>query len=224
MVTLPSIQIVPPVSMLLERVSTVPRLSAKRLSKSFGSVTVLEDVNLDFFPGEIHAVVGENGAGKSTLMKILAGVLEPSQGEVWFDGNPAATGNVRAMETLGIRFIHQELNLAEELTVKENLFLGEEPTWGPFLNEGEMFHQGKEALAKIGLDVPLDSKINQLRVSEKQMVEIAKAISRRATAIILDEPTAVLTQHEALRLLELVKEFAQAGQILSIQMATFPFP
>ena len=104
-----------------------PKLSARRLSKAFGPVTVLQDVDVDFFAGEIHAVVGENGAGKSTLMRILSGILEPSAGEVWFDGRTVPTGDLRAMEKLGVRLIHQELNLAEDLSVVENLFLGQEP-------------------------------------------------------------------------------------------------
>jgi ribose transport system ATP-binding protein len=189
----------------------VAKLSSKGLSKTFGPVAVLHNVHLDFFAGEIHAVVGENGAGKSTLMKILAGVLEPSRGEVWFDGRPVSTGNLRLMESLGVRLIHQELNLAEDLTVAENLFLGDEPRWGPFLDERKIFHRGKEVLAKIGADISLEARIGELRVSEKQMVEIAKAISQQASVLILDEPTAVLTRSEADRLFQIIKSSAAHG-------------
>ena len=190
---------------------TTPKLSARRLSKAFGPVTVLHDVDVDFFAGEIHAVVGENGAGKSTLMRILSGILEPTAGEVWFDGRPVGTGDLRAMERLGVRLIHQELNLAEDLSVVENLFLGQEPLRGPFLDERKMAKRGAEVLAAVGTDVALDTRVKDLRVSEKQMVEIAKAISRQATVLILDEPTAVLTRREAERLFQIIEASAARG-------------
>jgi ribose transport system ATP-binding protein len=189
----------------------VPVLSAKGLSKDFGPVRVLDNINLDFAAGEIHAVVGENGAGKSTLVKILAGALEPTAGTVSFRGDLAPAGNLRAMEHLGVRFIHQELNLAEDLTVQENLFLGQELRRGIFLDEGAMRRKGLEVLAQVGAKVNLDAPVGRLRISEKQMVEIAKAISRQATAIIFDEPTAVLTQTEAERLFQLIESFAANG-------------
>jgi len=188
-----------------------PKLSARQLTKAFGPVTVLQDVDVDFFAGEIHAVVGENGAGKSTLMRILSGILEPTAGEVWFDGRPVATGDLRAMERLGVRLIHQELNLAEDLSVVENLFLGQEPVRGPFLDERKMAQRGAEVLAAVGTDVALETRVKDLRVSEKQMVEIAKAISHQATVLILDEPTAVLTRREAERLFQIIEASAARG-------------
>jgi len=189
----------------------VPTLAAQEVSKSFGPVTVLEGINLDFHAGEIHAVIGENGAGKSTLMKILAGVYEPTRGSVLFRGNRVRTGDLREMENLGVRFIHQELNLAEDLTVVENLFLGQEPRHGWFLDEPRMHKEGREVLAEIGADLPLRERVGNLRVSEKQMVEIAKAIAKRASVLILDEPTAVLTQREAERLFKVMESFAAEG-------------
>lgn len=191
--------------------SNVPVLAAQEITKAFGPVTVLQNVTLDFFGGEIHAIVGENGAGKSTLMKILAGLLEPSSGVVRFRGETVETGNLRRMEQLGVRFIHQELNLAEDLRVVENLFLGEEPRRGPFLDEARMRVNGREVLRRVGAEVDLDARVSDLRISEKQMVEIAKAISQKATALILDEPTAVLTQREADRLFEIIESFAREG-------------
>ena len=193
------------------RAEDLPVLSARGLCKDFGQVRVLDDINLDFAAGEIHAVVGENGAGKSTLVKILAGALEPTAGTVSFKGNPAPVGNLRAMEHLGVRFIHQELNLAEDLTVQENLFLGQELRRGIFLDEAAMRRKGQEVLTQVGAKVDLDVRVGRLRISEKQMVEIAKAISRQATAIIFDEPTAVLTQIEAERLFQLIESFAAIG-------------
>jgi ribose transport system ATP-binding protein len=190
---------------------TSPILAAQDVTKAFGPVTVLHGIKIDFFAGEIHAIVGENGAGKSTLMKILSGVLKPSLGEVRYEGNPVETGDLRVMEKLGVRLIHQELNLAEDLSVLENLFLGKERTWGPFLDEAKMRQTGREVLAKVGSSVDLDAPVRNLRVSEKQLVEIAKAISQRVTVLILDEPTASLTQHETERLFQIVASFAKAG-------------
>jgi ribose transport system ATP-binding protein len=183
---------------------TSPILAARDVNKAYGPVTVLQGINVKFVAGEIHAIVGENGAGKSTLMKILSGIVEPSLGQVLYEGKPVETGNLRSMENLGIRLIHQELNLAEDLSVLENLFLGEEQTWGPFLDEARMRGKGREVLAKVGADVDLDAPIRDLRVSEKQLVEIAKAIAQRVTVLILDEPTASLTQRETERLFQMV--------------------
>src|ERR1700693_1161710 len=188
-----------------------PILAAQDVTKAFGPVTVLHGIHIDFHAGEIHAIVGENGAGKSTLMKILAGVIKPTLGEVLYEGNPVETGNLRAMENFGVRLINQELNLAEDLPALENLFLGEERTWGPFLDEAKMRAKGREVLAKVGSDVDLDAPVRNLRVSEKQLVEIAKAISQRVTVLILDEPTASLTQRETERLFQIIESFAQAG-------------
>jgi ribose transport system ATP-binding protein len=190
---------------------TSPILAARDVTKAFGPVTVLHDIQIDFCVGEIHAIVGENGAGKSTLMKILSCVLKPSLGEVLYEGNPVETGNLRAMENFGVRLIHQELNLAEDLSVLENLFLGEERTWGPFLDEAKMRATGREVLAKVGSEIDLDTPVRNLRVSGKQLVEIAKAISQRVTVLILDEPTASLTQHETERLFQIVESFAKEG-------------
>jgi ribose transport system ATP-binding protein len=190
---------------------TSPILAARDVTKAFGPVTVLHGINTDFRAGEIHAIVGENGAGKSTLMKILAGIIRPSLGEVLYEGKPVETGNLRTMENFGVRLIHQELNLAEDLSVLENLFLGEERTLGPFLDEAKMRAKGREVLAKVGSDVDLDAPVRNLRVSEKQLVEIAKAISQRVTVLILDEPTASLTQRETERLFQIIESFAQAG-------------
>jgi ribose transport system ATP-binding protein len=192
-------------------VAPAPTLAASKVSKAFGPVTVLKSITLSFGAGEIHAIVGENGAGKSTFVKILAGVIEPSSGQIFFRGNPVETATLRGMEGLGVRFIHQELNLADDLTVLENIFLGREVTKGPFLDEATMRERGREVLAQVGADVDLDAKVNNLRVSEKQLIEIAKAVAQRATVLILDEPTAVLTQREADRLFQIIEQFAEAG-------------
>jgi ribose transport system ATP-binding protein len=188
-----------------------PTLAASDVSKAFGSVAVLKSITLSFQPGEIHAIVGENGAGKTTFVKILAGMIEPTSGEIFFRGNRIEMATLRGMESLGVRFIHQELNLADDLTVLENIFLGREVAKGPFLDEATMRERGRKVLAQVGADVDLDAKVKNLRVSEKQLIEIARAIAQRATALILDEPTSVLTQREADRLFQIIQQFAESG-------------
>jgi ribose transport system ATP-binding protein len=190
---------------------TAAVLAANNVSKAFGPVTVLKSITLGFGAGEIHAIVGENGAGKSTFVKILAGVIEPSSGRIFFRGNPVEALTLRGMESLGVRFIHQELNLADDLTVLENIFLGREVAKGPFLDETTMRARGREVLAQVGAQVELHAKVGDLRMSEKQLIEIAKAVAQQATVLILDEPTAVLTQREADRLFQIIGQFADAG-------------
>ena len=130
----------------------VPTLAASDVSKAFGSVAVLKSITLSFQPGEIHAIVGENGAGKTTFVKILAGMIEPTSGEIFFRGNRIEMATLRGMESLGVRFIHQELNLAEDLTVVENIFLGREVAKGPFLDEATMRERGRKVLAQVGAE------------------------------------------------------------------------
>jgi ribose transport system ATP-binding protein len=189
----------------------VPTLAGYNISKAFGPVTVLKSITLSFAAGEIHAIVGENGAGKSTFVKILAGIIEPSSGQIFFRGEQVETPTLRGMESLGVRLIHQELNLADDLTVLENIFLGREVAKGPFLDEASMRETGRKVLAQVGANVDFESKVGDLRVSEKQLIEIAKAVSQRATVLILDEPTAVLTPREADRLFQIIEQFAKAG-------------
>jgi len=189
----------------------VPTLAAYDVSKAFGSVSVLKSITLSFQPGEIHAIVGENGAGKTTFVKILAGMIEPTSGEIFFRGKRIEMATLRGMESLGVRFIHQELNLADDLTVLENIFLGREVVKGPFLDEATMRERGRKVLAQVGAEVDLVTKVKDLGVSEKQLIEIARAVAQRATALILDEPTSVLTQREADQLFQIIQQFAEAG-------------
>ncbi|MDO6520321.1 sugar ABC transporter ATP-binding protein [Shimia thalassica] len=171
-------------------------LQADRISKSFGSVPVLFSVNMDVRPGEVHALIGENGAGKSTLMKILSGFHDPTSGRILFDGDEVVLPPNGGAEMLGIVLIHQELNLAEQMTVEENIFLGRELTKNGILDRQRMQAQVQEYLQDIGLDIAPTARISDLSIAEKQMVEIVKAISRNARVLIMDEPTAVLTEAE----------------------------
>ncbi len=172
-------------------------LAAVHVSKSFGAVQVLSDISLDLHAGEVHALIGENGAGKSTLMKILAGYQSPGGGHLELGGRKTAFPSSEAAERAGIVLIHQEFNLAEQLTVESNIFLGREIGRGGFLAVGAMRRQAGALLARLDTDIDPDARVSSLAVPQKQMVEIAKALSRDARVLILDEPTAVLTSKES---------------------------
>ncbi len=172
-------------------------LAARQVSKSFGGVQVLSDISLDLRAGEVHALIGENGAGKSTLMKILAGYQPPGGGHLELGGQETAFPSSEEAERAGIVLIHQEFNLAEQLTVESNIFLGREIRRGGFLAVGAMRREAGALLARLDTDIDPDARVSSLAVPQKQMVEIAKALSRDARVLILDEPTAVLTSKES---------------------------
>lgn len=186
-------------------------LAAKSVSKSFGTVPVLFSVSFDIMAGEVHALIGENGAGKSTLMKILSGIHEPTSGALSLDGNDITLPPNGLAEELGIVLIHQELNLAEQMTVAENIFLGREINKRGVLNRGQMKKVVQDLLSDMGLDISPDARISDLSIAQKQMVEIAKAMSRDARVLIMDEPTAVLTEAETDILFRQVARLKESG-------------
>ncbi|TLP48245.1 MULTISPECIES: sugar ABC transporter ATP-binding protein [Cohaesibacter] len=188
-----------------------PILAAQRVSKSFGSVPVLFSINFDIRAGEVHAVIGENGAGKSTLMKILSGFHPATSGTILLDGEPITLPPNGQAEELGIVLIHQELNLAEQMTVEENIFLGREQIAKGFLKRAEMHDQVLKMLTEVGLDISPDDRISNLSIAQKQMVEIVKAMSRNARILIMDEPTAVLTEAETALFFKQVKRLKAQG-------------
>ncbi|MGR3197188.1 MAG: sugar ABC transporter ATP-binding protein, partial [Paracoccus sp. (in: a-proteobacteria)] len=175
---------------------TGPVLALEGVTKSFGPIEILHGVDFALHPGEVHALIGENGAGKSTTMKILAGYLDPTGGQVTFDGKPIRFAGSDEAEDLGIIMIHQEFNLAEHLSVDQNVFLGREIKRGPFLDHKAMRARTAALLSQLECRVDPATPVNQLSVPDKQMVEIAKALSRQARVLIMDEPTAVLTGRE----------------------------
>ncbi|WP_096176236.1 sugar ABC transporter ATP-binding protein [Cohaesibacter sp. ES.047] len=189
----------------------VPILSAERISKSFGTVPVLFSVNFDIHAGELHAVIGENGAGKSTLMKILSGFHPYTSGSIKLDGKPIILPPNGQAEDLGIVLIHQEFNLAEQMTVEENIFLGRELEKGGFLNKAEMHDRVLAMLQDVGLSISPNARISELSIAQKQMVEIIKAMSRNARILIMDEPTAVLSQAETKLFFKQVKRLKERG-------------
>jgi ribose transport system ATP-binding protein len=186
-------------------------LKAELLTKRFPGVTALDRVSLSVRTGEVLAVVGENGAGKSTLMKILAGVERPDAGQIELGGRLVEIASVHQALELGIVLIHQELNLAENLDVGANIFLGREPQrWG-FFDRSRIEAQSRRLLASIGLDLSPRTLVERLSIGHRQMVEIAKALSVNARILIMDEPTSSLSQHEAEALFRVVRDLRQRG-------------
>ena len=186
-------------------------LAARRIAKSFNGVQVLFSVNFELRAGEIHALMGENGAGKSTLVKILSGFEQPTSGEILLDGRPVRLPPNGQAEQLGIVIIHQEFNLAEHLTVTESLFLGREVTCYGVLDRKFMRAETRRVLDQLGSHVDENALISSLSIADKQMVEIAKAISRDARIIFMDEPTAVLSREETNYLFRQVRKLREQG-------------
>jgi len=179
--------------------------------KRFGPVQVLHGVSFELAPGRVYGVLGENGAGKSTLMKILAGYETATEGAVELDGREVAFKGPRDAETAGVVMIHQEFNLADDLTIAQNIFLGHEPRRRGLLDESAMARDAMAVLRQVGLDCSPNRRVSDLIVAEKQLVEIAKALSRRARVLVMDEPTATLTPSEAERLFGLISQLKAAG-------------
>lgn len=187
-------------------------VAMKGICKDFGPVRVLFDVDFSVKKGEVHALLGENGAGKSTLMKILGGYLQPTEGTIEIFGEEVKLTDSGRAEDLGIVLIHQEFNLAEDLTVEENIFLGREIRKGLFVDAREMQERCRQALEELeSAHINPHSRVKDLSVSEKQMVEITKAMSRNTKILILDEPTAVLTGSETAVLFKLIRRLKSQG-------------
>jgi ribose transport system ATP-binding protein len=196
------------------RMNTSPLLEVHEVSKQFPGVQALDRVSLRLHAGEVLAVVGENGAGKSTLMKILAGIYPPDGGTIRLDGRPVRFQNVADALRQGISLIHQELNLAENLSVAANLYLGRELSAGGFLgllNQRAMRRGALALMQRVGLDVAPDDLVQTLSPGQRQMVEIARALSLAVRILIMDEPTSSLTQRETERLFALVADLKRQG-------------
>lgn len=187
-------------------------LSMKGITKIFPGVTALNNVNFDLKKGEVHALVGENGAGKSTLMKVLGGVYIPNEGEIEINGAPANITNPRDAINNKISIIYQEFNLVDELTVWENIFLGKEIVHGTSLNKKTMRTKSQKILEDLCMnEINVNSKVRDLSVAQKQIVEIGKALFNETTILVMDEPTSVLTQRETEILFNLIKDLKEEG-------------
>jgi len=191
----------------------MPLLELKNITKEFPGVKALDGVSFDLEKGEIHALCGENGAGKSTLIKILCGYHPAGSygGEVLLNNQPVHFKNLKASEEKGIALIAQELALVPELTVGENLLLGRWPVRSGFIQWEEVRREAQRALDLVGLPVGLDTPIKELGIGQQQMIEIAKALSKKAEILVLDEPTAALTEADANRLLDFLKQLKKQG-------------
>lgn len=187
-------------------------LELKGIKKSFGRIEVLHGVDLEVRAGEVHALLGENGAGKSTLMKILSGILRPSEGEIWVDGTERHFADYDAAIQAGIGIVFQEFSLIPYLNAVENMFLAREMRNRlGLLDRASMRSRAREIMAKLGVDVQMDVPINRLSVAEQQFVEIAKTLALDARILILDEPTATLTPSEVEHLFKVMRELRRQG-------------
>lgn len=185
----------------------------KNITKEFPGVKALDDVNLDLFEGEFHSLVGENGAGKSTLMKVLSGVYPYGtyEGEIRVNGEEKRFTTIREAEVAGIAIIFQELSLVKELTVGENIFLGREPAKFGIINWTEIYQKSSKLLKELNLKINPKTEVGSLGIGQQQLVEIAKALSQNAKILVLDEPTAALTESEVEILFEIVRDLKKRG-------------
>ncbi|MDQ0303388.1 sugar ABC transporter ATP-binding protein [Ancylobacter polymorphus] len=191
--------------------AAAPVLRAEHLAKEFSGVRVLSDVSLDLRAGEIHAVIGENGAGKSTLMRLLSGYLKPSEGTLFLDGAPVAFHAPKEAQAAGIALVHQEILLADALTVTENIFIGREIARFGRLDERAMRAAAAAQLAEIGCKVSPTALVRDISLANRQLVQIAKALLGTQRVVIFDEPTAVLTHDEVDPLLDIIAELRARG-------------
>ena len=187
-------------------------LEMRNISKSFGGVHALRDVSLECTPGTVHALVGENGAGKSTLIKILSGALSADSGEIFFKGELHRSFSTREALNRGISVIYQELALVSQMTVAENIFLGREPrnAFG-LIDHSRIRSEAEALLSQLGLKIDLDTEVGDLSVAFQQMVEIAKALSKNADLIVMDEPSAILAGHELEQLFNIIQSLVNRG-------------
>ena len=186
-------------------------LTMKNIKKSFSGVAALKNAELELNKGEVVALMGENGAGKSTLMKILTGIYSKDEGTVTFEGKEVEYKSVSESEEAGIAIVHQELNMMNDLTVAQNLFIGKERKKGIFIDDAKMAEDAKELFKKLNVDINPNVKIGNLTVGKQQMVEIAKAISTNAKVIVFDEPTAALTDSEIEELFKVINDLRAKG-------------
>mgnify|MGYP000651334471 CR=1 FL=1 len=187
-------------------------IELRNITKSFYGVKALSDVSLSFEKGEVHAVVGENGAGKSTIMKILGGIYFADSGEIWIDGKKRNINSVQDAINNGISVVYQELNLMPYLTVAENIFLYNLPVSRLMVEKNKLNQQAAQLLKEMELDIKPNELVSMLNVSQQQMVEVAKALSRNSDIIIMDEPTAALNNKEVETLYRIIRKLKSQGK------------
>jgi ribose transport system ATP-binding protein len=183
----------------------------KGIGKTFPGVKALEGVNLTVREGQVHALLGENGAGKSTLIKILSGAYTKDEGQIFFEGKPVEIRGPQDAQALGISTIYQEFNLARNLTVAENIFLGHLPRKGLSVDWAQVKNRSREILDTLGVTFSVDTLTSTLSVAEQQLVEIAKSLNRKTRILIMDEPSAVLGEKDLEKLFEVVRSLQAQG-------------
>jgi ribose transport system ATP-binding protein len=188
-----------------------PALEMQGITKTFPGLKALDQVNLTAYAGEIHALMGENGAGKSTLMKILAGAYRADQGQIRLDGEQVVLRSPLDAKRLGVSLIYQELNLAPNLTVAENIFLGSEPVRGFVVDRRLMRRETAQVLETLGATFDANAVTGSLSIAEQQMVEIARALYVKSRVLVMDEPTTALSDRETVRLFEIVRRLRDDG-------------
>jgi rhamnose transport system ATP-binding protein len=185
-------------------------MEMRGVSRRFGEIQALDDVSLDLFPGEIHALLGENGAGKSTLIKVMTGVVQPDVGEIRIDGEPVRIGSAFDAQTYAVAAIYQEPMIFPDLTVAENIFIGHRDR-GRIVNRRRMREEAKKVLARLGVDFDVMQQARGITLAQQQTVEIAKALSLDVRVLIMDEPTASLSAHEVAQLFAIVSRLRSQG-------------
>ena len=186
-------------------------LTLKNITKEFPGVKALDDVTINIERGTIHGLVGENGAGKSTLIKILAGIYQPNKGEIILDGKPCRFNSPIEARRAGISVVHQEIKLAEPLSVAENMFLGNVQLKNGLVDWKGMRRRAREIVEDLGMDIDINAQVSSLTVAKKQIVEIMHAINNNSRILIMDEPSAVLTDRELEVMFRIVKQLRDEG-------------
>src|SRR4028119_213642 len=195
-----------------DSIKTKPVLEMQGIKKTFNGFAALHDVNITVYPREVHALTGANGAGKSTLMKILAGAYIADAGEIRIDGKAVKMTDPGQARDLGIAIIYQELNLAPNLTVAENIFMGSElKKGGTFLDQDEMQRRAAEVLQNLDANFEAGDLVSTLSIAEQQQVEIARALKDNSRILVMDEPTAALSDRETDKLFEVVRRLRNEG-------------
>ncbi len=194
-----------------EAPTAAPVLEMQGIAKRFHGVPALQNVNLTIYPGEVHALMGENGAGKSTLMKILAGAYIADEGEIRINGTPVKITDPASARKAGINLIYQELNVAPNLTVTENIFMGSELQRGQFLDRKAMDDEAKLVLQSLGASFTGNTIVGTLSIAEQQQVEIARALKDKSRVLVMDEPTAALSDRETECLFEVIRKLRDDG-------------